>query len=85
MSGDKEKAEQVLFELKERAKLGFVPAFAVTLIVIGLGDKENAFDWFEKGIEQRDPALFQFKASPEADILRSDPRYTALLKKINLA
>jgi serine/threonine protein kinase/tetratricopeptide (TPR) repeat protein len=85
MSGDKEKGEQVLFELKEQAKLGFVPAFAVTLIYIGLGDKENAFDWFEKGIEQRDPALFHIKASPEADILRSDPRYEALLEKMNLA
>ncbi len=85
MSGDKEKAEQVLFELKEQAKLGFVPTFAVTLIYIGLGDKENAFDWFEKGIEQRDPALFHIKASPEADILRSDPRYKAFLKKMNLA
>jgi serine/threonine protein kinase/lipoprotein NlpI len=85
MSGDKEKAEQVLLELKERAKLGFVPAFAVTFIYIGLGDKENAFEWFEKGIGQRDPALFHIKSSPEADILRSDPRYTALLKKMNLA
>ena len=84
MSGDKEKAEQVLLELKEQAKLGFVPTFFVTFIYIGLGDKENAFDWFEKGIEQRDPALFQIKASPEADILRSDPRYKALLKKMNL-
>jgi hypothetical protein len=85
MAGDKEKAEQVLFELKEQAKLGFVPAFSVTLIYIGLGDKENAFDWFEKGVEQRDPALFHIKASPEADILRSDPRYKALIKKMNLA
>jgi adenylate cyclase len=85
MSGDKEKAEQVLFELKEQAKLGFVPACAVIFIYIGLGDKENAFEWFEKGIEQRDPALFHIKGSPEADILRSDPRYKALLKKMNLA
>ena len=85
MSGEKEKAEQVLFELKERVKPGFVPAFAVTIIYLGLGDKENAFEWFEKGIEQRDPALFHIKASPEADILRSDPRYTALLKKMNFA
>ena len=85
MSGDKEKAEQVLFELKEQAKLGFVPAFSVTLIYVGLGDKENAFDWFEKAIEQRDPALFHIKSSPEADILRTDPRYKALLKKMNLA
>ena len=85
MSGDKEKGEQVLFELKEQAKLGFVPTFFVTFIYIGLGDKENAFDWFEKGIEQRDPALFHIKASPEADILRSDPRYEALLEKMNLA
>jgi TolB-like protein/Flp pilus assembly protein TadD len=84
MSGDKEKAEQVLFELKEQSKLGFVPTFFVTFIYIGLGDKENAFDWFEKGIEQRDPALFHIKASPEADILRSDLRYKALLKKMNL-
>jgi len=85
MSGDKEKAEQVLLGLKEQAKLGFVPTFDVTLIYIGLGDKKNAFDWFEKGIEQRDPALFHIKASPEADILRTDPRYKALLKKMNLA
>lgn len=85
LSGQKDEAEKVLFELKERAELGFVPSFAVMLIYIGLGDKDNAFEWFENGIEQRDPALFHIKASPEADILRSDPRYEALLKKMNLA
>ena len=53
-------------------------AFAV------VGDKERAFAWLEKAYQQHDPALTPLKVNPEVDSLRSDPRYTQLLKKMGL-
>lgn len=49
-----------------------------------LGDRENAFFWFEKVFENRDPFILQFKVEPAFDLLRGDPRYAALLHKIGL-
>jgi tetratricopeptide (TPR) repeat protein len=48
------------------------------------GDKEQAFTWLEKAYRQHDPALANLKVDPGFDILRSDPRYLDLLKRVGL-
>jgi DNA-binding winged helix-turn-helix (wHTH) protein/TolB-like protein len=47
-----------------------------------LGEKERAFAWLEKVFEAREPSILQFKVEPGYDILRADPRYSELLRKI---
>jgi serine/threonine protein kinase/tetratricopeptide (TPR) repeat protein len=47
-----------------------------------LGDKDKAFYWLEKAYEQRDINLVFLKVGPEWGSLRSDPRYTDLLRRI---
>jgi TolB-like protein/DNA-binding winged helix-turn-helix (wHTH) protein/Tfp pilus assembly protein PilF len=47
-----------------------------------LGDKDRAFFWFEKVFEARDVSILQFKIEPAYDLLRDDPRYTTLLRRI---
>jgi hypothetical protein len=50
----------------------------------GLGDKDQAFYWLEKAFEERDSAWFpMIKVSPLSDPLRSDPRFQALLRRMN--
>ena len=49
-----------------------------------LGDKDPAFAWLEKGVEERDPEISQIKINPAYDSLRSDPRFTRLLQRVNL-
>jgi len=51
----------------------------------GLGDKAQAFAWLDKAYDQRSPFLFEIRVMPEFDVFRSDPRYTALLRRMNLS
>ena len=50
-----------------------------------LGDKDQAFAWLEKAFEARETDVLHLKVDPALDDLRSDPRYTALLRRMNLA
>jgi len=53
-------------------------------LCVRLGKKDEAFDWLEKGFEEREPGLLDIKIYPVFDSLRSDPRFIALLKKMGL-
>ena len=52
------------------------------LSVLG-GDKEGAFQYFEKAFEQRDPDLLRL-ADPAFDPIRTDPRFAELVRRIGL-
>lgn len=47
------------------------------------GDKDKAIDWLEKAFEGRDPSLV-FLLYPNYDILRDDPRFQEIARKMNL-
>jgi serine/threonine-protein kinase len=48
------------------------------------GEKDKAFEWLERAYRQRDGDLKRIKADPRLTSLFSDPRYKAMLKKLNL-
>jgi serine/threonine-protein kinase len=78
-------AHRVLEELLELGSRGYVPAGRVAAIYAALGEKDAAFEWAEKAVEQRDPTILSIQSSPIFDPLRSGPRYAALLRQMNLA
>ena len=49
-----------------------------------LGDKEKAIDWLEKSFEEHHPWTTWIKVNPEFESLKGEPRYQALLQKMNL-
>jgi TolB-like protein/Tfp pilus assembly protein PilF len=84
-SGQKDNARRILDELTERSQQGYIPSYLMALIYTGLGEKENAFEWLEKAYEERSNLLIYLKADPILDSLRSDPRFTTLLKTVGFA
>ena len=48
------------------------------------GEKNQAFEWAERACVQRDTGITWFKIDPGFRSLRADPRYKALLRKMNL-
>ena len=61
-----------------------VSPYNFAIIYTGLGDKDQAFEWLEKCIEQGTPLVYRLKVRPMFDSLRSDPRYRELLRRMNL-
>jgi eukaryotic-like serine/threonine-protein kinase len=85
MAGNRAEALKILDEQKKLAKHGYISPYNFAIIYTGLGDRDRAFEWLEKGYEQRTQYVYRVKREPMFDSLRSDPRYAELLRKMNLA
>ena len=56
----------------------------IAAIYAALGEKDQAFAWLEKAYEAHNPRMWQFKLDPRFDNLRSDERFRAFMRRINL-
>jgi hypothetical protein len=57
----------------------------LAIIYVGLKEKDQAFAWLDKTLEERDfLALSNLKLDPLWDPLRSDPRFADLMRLIGL-
>jgi serine/threonine-protein kinase len=80
--GNVKGAEQRLAELI--AKHADDSAFQISQVYAWWGDKANAFRWLDRAYLQHDGGLIIVKVDPLLKSLRPDPRYKALLQKMNL-
>jgi serine/threonine protein kinase/Tfp pilus assembly protein PilF len=83
--GKPDKAQEVIENLKGLSDHTYVTPFAVAFSYIGLGEKDQAFEWLEKSIEERSPGLAWLKVWPAFDSLRSDARFQSLLRRMGLS
>jgi len=56
----------------------------LALVYAALGETDMAFECLEKSYERHEESVLTLKVDPKVDPLRSDPRFTALLKKIGV-
>jgi tetratricopeptide (TPR) repeat protein len=82
MSGNRNEAQKALAELQEQSKQRYVSPSAIALIHAALGDKEQAFVWLDKSVEEHDLTTAQCKVDQRFDSLRSDPRFADLVRRI---
>jgi len=82
--GEIGKAEQVLNYLIEQSKHMYVSSYALAWLHFALGKKDQGFAELEKAFDAHDSWLIEIKIEPFLDTARSDPRFAALLKKMNL-
>ena len=83
-AGRRDEALKILDEQQRLAKQRYVSPYNFAIIYTGLGDKDQAFEWLTKCVEQRTLIIHHLKCRPLFDSLRSDPRYAVLLQKMNL-
>jgi len=84
MSGNLEKAHEVLGELDKLSEHVYVPKYYLAPIQAAMGDKDKAFESLESAYKERDADLIFLNVDPKFDILHSDPRFEMMLKKIGL-
>jgi TolB-like protein/Tfp pilus assembly protein PilF len=80
--GHAKESQQALDELI--AKHAQDSAFQIAEAYSWRGEKDKAFEWLERAYKQRDGGLAEIKGDQLLASLRSDPRYKALLRKMNL-
>lgn len=61
-----------------------VPSIAIAFAHMGLDQKEEAMAMLEKEVDERGYWASTFAVQPELDEFRSDPRFKALIKRLNL-
>jgi eukaryotic-like serine/threonine-protein kinase len=81
--GHERESQQALKELI--AKHAKDMAYQVGDVYAWLGDKDKAFEWLERAYQQRDSGLNGVAYDPLLAHLHDDPRYQALLQKLQLA
>ena len=83
LAGRKGQALKLIDELKERARLHYVPGSLFAEAYIGLGEKDQAMAWLERAYEQHVQEMVDIKAYPGWEALRSEPRFEALMRRMN--
>ena len=72
-------------ELQRLEDQGKQLAYSIAVVYASLGDHDQAFHWLDVAYRARDGSLILLKTDPSLDVLREDPRFTELLRKMNLA
>ena len=83
-SGKKAEARKIVEDLKELSRKKYIAPSVIAQLYVALGEKDQAFAWLDKAYEEHDFILVMLKVEPTFDNLRSDPRFTVLLKRIGL-
>jgi TolB-like protein/Flp pilus assembly protein TadD len=78
-------AEASLRRLEAEAARRHVPPYYLALIATGLGDRDRALAFLEKAYEERHVGALSVKEDPEFDLLRADPRFLELLRRVGLS
>jgi len=84
LGGNTVEARALLKRLQTIASQAYVPPSSFAWIHLGLGEIDEAFIWMDRSVEMRDPMIIPIKNYPFLDPLRADPRFHALLRKMNL-
>ena len=83
-AGNLEQAQQHWQMLQQMTERQYVPPYYLAVALANLGEKDQAFAWLEKGYQERSGWLPWLKQDPLADTLRTDPRFSDLLRRIGL-
>jgi tetratricopeptide (TPR) repeat protein len=82
-SGDHEGAESVVDEIMALSKEKYASSFWLATIYVTLGRADKAFEYFKIAWQSREVLMIFLNVDPVFDPVRHDPRFTALLEKMN--
>jgi serine/threonine protein kinase/tetratricopeptide (TPR) repeat protein len=84
VSHQESEARKILQQLTDRAQQTYVQPTWVAVIHIGLGENDQAFDWLQRAYEDRSAWLVNLKIDPFFDPVRSDQKFTDLVRRVGL-
>ena len=84
LAGQRDQARDILSRVLQHADSTYVPAFHVGDAYAALGDKDRAFRWLRKAVDERSGWLCWLRVDPKLEGLRGDARFRALLDSLAL-
>jgi len=84
-AGRKPEADSMMPQILDLATAGKADPYNIAMLYAARGEKKSAFEWLAKALETTpmiDPLI---RYDPQLDALRSDSRFTALLRQHNRA
>jgi serine/threonine-protein kinase len=82
LSGRSDAARDILHQLEESSTSRYVSPYQMSVLLHSLGDKRKAFEWLEKGYEQRAEWMIYLSVDPRFEQLHEDSRFTDLTRRI---
>lgn len=85
VAGHKDEARKLMAEAGRIDEKQYVCPYEVACAYISLGQNDEAYRWFKKGIEERADCMAWHGVEPWVEPFRKDPRHPELLAEIGLA
>jgi tetratricopeptide (TPR) repeat protein len=82
-AGKRDSATALLDTLSARSAHEYIPPFAFAVAYTGLGDRDKAFYWLDRGVKERDVVLPETFFELLLDPLKQDSRYAAIATRIS--
>jgi hypothetical protein len=85
LAGRRSEAQALLDQISRRAVNDYISPVSIAYVWTALGDVDRAFENLDRAVVERDPNLLGLQSNPIFDSLRTDERYHAILRKMQLA
>jgi TolB-like protein/Tfp pilus assembly protein PilF len=84
LSGERARACEILKELDEMSRRGYMPALNRAIIYDGLKEADLGIQALEESLQSRDTLILSIKVWPQFDYLRTDPRFPEIERRLGL-
>jgi DNA-binding winged helix-turn-helix (wHTH) protein/TolB-like protein/Tfp pilus assembly protein PilF len=83
--GKRKEALEIINQIKADQRDSTEKPHFIAAIYAALGEPKQALSWLDQAYEDHNPRMWQFKLDPRFDSLRSDERFQAFLRRLNLS
>jgi TolB-like protein/Tfp pilus assembly protein PilF len=84
VTGATSEAKALLQKLMELSEQRYVSAYDLAIVHCGLGQKDKAFEWLNRGYEINDGWMIYLTVDPRFKPLYSDPRFGEIARRVGL-
>jgi TolB-like protein/DNA-binding winged helix-turn-helix (wHTH) protein/Tfp pilus assembly protein PilF len=84
LARNRSEAMKGLQDMEQLTRKRYVCSYEVATAYTLLREKDQAFRWFDKAVEDRSDCMVMLAVDPRLDSLRSDPRFQDLQRRVGL-
>jgi eukaryotic-like serine/threonine-protein kinase len=84
LAGRRSDAEALVRAMEEQFQQNYVSPHHIAIVYVGLGERDQAFEWLEKAYEHREEILVFLNVDPTWDSIRADARFRDLVHRMGL-